>query len=176
MTTRGQIHSTERALSSVTYDQLRVLYRTLLVFATVGVVILAVGLIEFAYFERPGETSGIQAHITGVFAYDPATGKTSGPDRSQFKRDEQFAAVVDWSSIPETTIVDARWYDSFGAIEGSAGPAKAKDLVNASIVPVAVPQGNHYVLPGRYTFVVERIQDGVPVEVLARRFEEVDRT
>ena len=162
-------------MSPVTYDQLRVLYRTLLVFATVGVVILAVGLVEFAYFERPGEASGIHAHIAGVFKYDPTTGKTSGHDRTEFARDEQFAAVVEWSSIPGSVLVDARWYDTFGSIEGHAGPATASDLVNASIVPVAVPEGYHYVLPGRYTFVVERFNDGVPVEVLARRFEVVDR-
>jgi hypothetical protein len=162
-------------LNAVTYDQLRVLYRTLLVFATVGVVILAVGLIEFAYFERPGESSGIHAHIAGVYKYDPTSGQTSGPDRSQFARDEQFAAVVDWSSIPGDVEVDARWYDSFGAIEGYAGPAAARDLLDTRTVPVAVPQGYHYVLPGRYTFVVERLQGGVPVEVLARRFEVVER-
>jgi hypothetical protein len=163
-------------LSSVTYDQLRVLYRTLLVFATVGVVILTIGLIQFAYFERPGEASGIHARLVGVFKYDPTTAKTSGPDRTEFHRDEQFAAVVDWSSVPANVPVDARWYDTFGSIEGYVGPAAAKDLVNPSVVPVAVPQGYHYVLPGRYTFVVERLQGGVPVEVLARRFEVVDRT
>ena len=163
-------------MSSVTYDQLRVLYRTLLVFATVGVAILAIGLIEFAYFERPGEGSGIHAHISGVFKYDPATGQTSGPDRSEFHRDEQFAAVIDWTSVPGGVTVDARWYDTFGSIEGYAGPAAAKDLVDHSVVAVAVPQGYHFVLPGRYTFVVERVKDGVPVEVLARRFELVDRT
>jgi len=163
-------------LSTATYDQLRVLYRTLLVFATVGVLILAIGLIQFAYFERPGEASGIHAHIVGVYKYDPTTGKTSGPDRTQFHRNEQFAAVVDWSSVPGDVPVDARWYDTFGSIEGYVGPAAAKDLINQSVVPVAVPQGYHYVLPGRYTFVVERLQDGVPVEVLARRFLVVDRT
>ncbi len=163
-------------MSSVTYDQLRTLYRTLLVFATVGVVILTIGLIEFAYFERPGEASGIHARIAGVYKYDPASGKTAGPDRTEFRRSEQFAAVVDWTSVPGSTIVDARWYDSFGSIEGQVGPAAASDLVNHPVVAVAVPQGNHYVLPGRYTFVVERLQDGVPVEVLARRFELVDRT
>lgn len=162
-------------MSPVTYDQLKVLYRTLLVFATVGVVILAVGLIEFAYFERPGQESGIHAHIAGVFKYDPKTGTTTGVDRTQFARDEQFAAVVDWSSIPGNVSVDARWYDTFGSIEGHAGPAAASDLVNNSVIPVAVPEGYHFVLPGRYTFVVERLQDGVPVEVLARRFEVVDR-
>jgi hypothetical protein len=163
-------------LSSVTDDQLRVLYRTLLVFATVGVVILALGLIQFAYFERPGEASGIHARIVGVFKYDPTTGKTSGPDRSEFHRNEQMAAVVDWSSVPGNVQVDARWYDTFGSIEGYVGPAPARNLGDLSVVPVAVPQGYHYVLPGRYTFVVERLQDGLPVEVLARRFEVVDRT
>ena len=163
-------------MSSVTYDQLRVLYRTLLVFATVGAAILAIGLIEFAYFERPGEASGIHAHISGVFKYDPSTAKTSGPDRTEFHRDEQFAAVIDWTSVPQDVVVDARWYDTFGAIEGYVGPARAKDLASRSTVPVAVPAGYHYVLPGRYTFVVERVEDGLPVEVVARRFELVDRT
>ena len=87
-------------MSAVTYDQVRVLYRTLLVFATVAAVILSLGLIQFVYFERPGEASGIQAHIVGVYQYDPNTGQTTGSDRSQFARSEQFAGVVDWTSIP----------------------------------------------------------------------------
>ena len=163
-------------MSSVTYDQLRVLYRTLLVFATVGVVVLAIGLVEFAYFEQPGQSSGIKARIVGVYKLDPSTGTTTGPDRSQFARNEQFAAVVDWSSLPANLIVDAKWFDSFGSIEGSAGPAAAADLAGNGVVPVAVPRGFHFVLPGRYTFVVERVNDGVPVEVLARRFTLVKRT
>lgn len=163
-------------MSSVTYDQLRVLYRTLLVFATVGVVILAIGLIEFAYFERPGEASGIHARIVGVYKYEPASHQTTGSDRREFARDEQFAAVVDWSSIPGNVVVDARWYDSFGSIEGQVRPAPASQLAGDTMVPVAVPEGYHFVRPGRYQFVVERLQDGVPVEVLARRFELVDRT
>ena len=163
-------------MSSVTYDQLRVLYRTLLVFATVGVVILAIGLVEFAYFEQPGQASGIKARIVGVYKYDPGTKKTAEPDRSEFARNEQFAAVVDWSSVPGDLIVDAKWFDSFGSIDGQVGPATASALANDMVIPVAVPQGYHYVLPGRYTFVVERVKDGVPVEVLARRFELVKRT
>ena len=79
-------------MNPVTYDQLRVLYRTLLVFATVGTVILAIGLVEFVYFERPGEASGVKAHIVGVFAYDPVTKQVNGPDRSEFPRSGQFAA------------------------------------------------------------------------------------
>ena len=163
-------------MSSVTYDQLRTLYRTLLVFATVGVVILAVGLIEFAYFERPGEGSGVKAHIVGVYQFDPDTRQPVGPDRSEFHRTEEFAAVVDWSSIPSNMIVDARWYNSFGSIEGQVGPAAPTELADKSVIPVEVPSGLHYVLPGRYTFVVERLEDGVPVEVLGRRFVVVERS
>lgn len=163
-------------MSAASFDHLRVLYRTLLVFATVGTVILSVGLIQFVYFERPGETSGIHARIVGVFKYDPATRQTTGDDRREFARSEQFAAVVDWTSIPGDVTVDARWFDTFGVIEGGAGPAPAAQLAGNTTVPVKVPQGYHYVLPGRYQFVVERLQGGVPVEVLARRFEVVDRT
>ena len=163
-------------MSSITDDQLRTLYRTLLVFATVGVVILAIGLVEFAYFERPGEASGIVAHIVGVYQFDPETRQPVGPDRSEFSRTQGFAAVVDWSSLPSKLIVDARWYDSFGSIEGQVGPATPAELVHHSVIPVQVPSGLHYVLPGRYTFVVERLQEGVPVEVLGRRFVVVDRS
>ncbi len=163
-------------MGSVTDNQLRTLYRTLLVFATVGVVILAIGLIQFAYFERPGEASGVKANIVGVYKYDPATEQTTGPDRAEYARNEEFAAVVDWSSIPSNLTVDARWYDSFGSIEGEVGPGRPTALANDKTVPVQVPPGYHYVLPGRYTFVVERLQDGVPVEVLGRRFVLVDRT
>jgi len=162
-------------LGSVTDIQLRTLYRTLLVFATVGVVILAIGLVQFAYFERPGEASGVHANIAGVFKYDPATGQTVGAHRSEFARNEQFAAVVDWSSIPQGLTVDARWYDSFGSIEGEVGPGTPPHLADHKVVPVQVPEGYHFVLPGRYTFVIERLQNGVPVEVLGRRFVLVDR-
>jgi len=162
-------------LSATTYDQLRVLYRTLLVFATVGVVILSVGLLQFVYFERPGQETGVKAHIVGVFKYDPAGKQTAGPARSEFARSDVFAAVVDWSSLPANLVVDARWYDTFGSMRGVVGPAYANDLSADSIIPVEVPDNARFVLPGRYTFVVERIQDGVPVEVLGRRFVLVDR-
>lgn len=157
------------------YDQLSTLYRTLLIFATVGVGILAVGLVEFVYFEPPGQVTGVKARIVGVFQYDPSTGQTVGPDRSEFPRTQQFAARVDWSSLPSNLAVDARWYDSFGSVEGQIGPSTAANLAGETIVPVDVPQGYRYVLPGRYMFVVERLSQGVPVEVLSRRFVVADR-
>ena len=163
-------------MSSVTYDQLRVLYRALLLFATVGTVILAIGLVEFVYYEPPGQSSGIKAHVVGVYAYDPATKQVNGPDRSEFPRAGEFAAVVDWGSLPGSLVVDARWYDSFGALEGKVGPGTPAQLAGDSVIPVEVPPGFHYVLPGRYTFVVERWKDGMPVEVLGRRFVVVDRS
>jgi len=163
-------------VSSVTYDQLRTLYRTLLIFATVGIVILGIGLVQFVYFEPPGQASGVQAHIVGVYQFDPKTKQTIDGDRSEFPRTVEFAAVVDWSSIPSNLIVDARWYDSFGSVEGHVGPGRPADLAQQSIVPVEVPEGHRFVLPGRYTFVVERLKDDVPVEVLGRRFVVVDRS
>jgi len=144
-------------LSGSTYDQLRTLYRTLLVYATVGVLILSIGIVQF-------------------YEYDPTSHKTVGPDRSEFPRSEEFAAVVDWSSLPSNLIVDARWYDTFGSMRGAVGPAHPSALTDHGVVPVEAPEGFHLVLPGRYTFVVERLQDGVPVEVLGRRFVVVDRS
>jgi hypothetical protein len=157
------------------YDQLQTLYRTLLVFATVAVLILAVGLVEFVYFEPPGQTTGVKARIVGVFQYDPATGNAVGPDKSAFARTDQFAAAVDWSGLPPDLSVDARWYDTFGNIVGRVGPSTPAQLGPRSTVPVTVPQGLHHNLPGHYTFVVERLQGGLPVEVLARRIVLVER-
>jgi hypothetical protein len=162
-------------LGVASYDQLRTLYRTMLVFATVGVLILAVGLVEFVHFEPPGQTSGVKAHILGVYQYDPGTGSTTGSDKSEFSRTDEIAAVVDWASIPSNLIVDAKWLDSFGDLVGRAGPASPPELTHQMIVPIVVPKGFHHILPGHYTFVIERIQGDIPVEVLGRRFILVDR-
>jgi hypothetical protein len=157
------------------YDQILTLYRTLLVFATVGVIILAVGLVEFVYFEPPGQATGATAHIVGVFEYDSATGTTRGPDRTTFARIDEFGAVVDWSQLPPDIVVDARWFNSFGSMVGRVGPGTAAQLGPQTTVPVIVPPGLHHSLPGHYTFVVERLRDGRPVEVLARRIVLVER-
>jgi hypothetical protein len=162
-------------LSVAPYDQILTLYRTLLVFATVAVVILSVGLVEFVYFEPPGQTTGATAHILGVFEYDPATGTTKGPDRTTFARTDELAAVVDWSQLPPDLAVDARWFNSFGNVVGRAGPATAAELGSRSTVPVIVPPGFHHSLPGHYSFVVERLKGGRPVEVLGRRIVLVER-
>ena len=163
-------------MSTSSYDQLHTLYRMLLVFATAGAVILSIGLVQFVYFERPGEGTGVTAHIVGIVQFDPVTMKTAGPDRSEFPRTDVFAAIVDWSSVPSQLVVGARWYDTFGSLRGEVGPGHPGDLTAYSVVPVKVPPDLHFVLPGRYTFVVERMdEDGVPVEVLARRFVLVDR-
>ena len=169
LTTPGQSIRLSASVSSAPYDQVHVLYRTLLVFATVAVVILALGLIEFVHFEPPGQATGVKARIVGVYAYDPSTRVTMGTDRSAFTRTEDFAAVVDWSGLPPDLNVDARWYDAFGSVVGRVGPSTPAQLGTSSIVPVTTPQGLKHNLPGDYTFVVERLQGGVPVEVLARR-------
>jgi hypothetical protein len=156
-------------------DQVRTLYRTLLVFAAVSILILVIGLVEFVYFEPPGQHSGLKATIVGVFEYDPDPNKLIGPDKNAFPRTVQFAAEVDWSSLPKNMVFDARWYDGFGNVVGSVGPGTPQELASHTIVPVRVPPGFHHNLPGHYVFVVERYEGDVPVEVIARRVVLVER-
>ncbi len=163
-------------MRAATYDPVRTLYRALLVFAAVAIVILAVGLVEFLYFEPPGQTTGSTAHIVGIYQLDPVTQKTSGSDQSSFARSQIFAAVVDWSSLPQDIIVDARWYDNYKVVVGHVGPGTPAQLADKTAVAVGVPAGLKYNLPGQYIFVVERLSGGVPVEILARRIVLVERT
>ena len=163
-------------MRAVQYDPVRTLYRTLLIFDVAAILILAVGLAEFLYFEPPGQQSGITATIVGVYQYDPATNKTFGPDRSTFTRTQLFAAVVDWKSLPQNITVDARWFDNFESIVGSVGPGTPAQLASQPIVPIALPTNLKHNLPGQYVFVVERWANGVPVEVLARRIVLVERS
>ena len=176
LTNAVPIRSTVPALQAAPYDHTQTLYRTLLVFATVAVLALVVGLIEFVYFEPPGKVSGATATIVGVYDYDSSTRMTSGADHSAFPRTQQFAAVVDWSSVPPNMKVDARWYDAFGDVVGHVGPTTADQLSNSSVVPIVVPKEFHHSLPGQYLFVVERFEGSVPVEVLARRIVRVERS
>jgi hypothetical protein len=158
-----------------TYDPVRTLYRALLVFDVVAILILAVGLAEFIYFEPLGQSTGLKAAIVGIYQYDPTTNKTLGPDRRIFTREQQFAAVVDWKSLPQNITVDARWYDGFGAVVGRVGPGTPAQLSEQTTIPV-VHAGLKYNLPGQYIFVVERLDGDVPVEVLARRIVLVERS
>jgi hypothetical protein len=156
-------------------DQVPTLYRALRVYAAVSLLILIAGLVEFVYFEPPGQHSGLKATIVGVYQYDPTNDTTVGPDSNAFPRTVQFAAVVDWSTLPKNVVVDARWFDGFGNIVGSVGPATPDQLSDKTIVPVRTPPGFSHNLPGHYIFVVERYEGGVPVEVIARRVVLVER-
>jgi hypothetical protein len=164
------------AVRAAPFDPVKTLYRTLLIFDVVAILILAAGLVEFLYFEPPGQHTGVKATIVGVYEYDPATNKTFGPDLSSFKRTQLFAAVVDWKSLPSNITVDARWYDNFGSVVGSVSPGTPAQLASQPIVPIALPKNLKYNLPGQYMFVVERWSNGVPVEVLARRLVLVERS
>src|SRR5205823_4453250 len=104
------------------------------------------------------------------------TGQTSGPDRGSFTRAELFAAVVNWSDLPDNVTVQAIWYDGFSNVVGRAGPARAGELKDHRVVPAEKPTGLKYHLPGQYIFAVERLQGDQPIEVLARRLVEVERT
>jgi hypothetical protein len=153
----------------------RPLYRVLLALGLAGLLILLLGAAEFAHFEPLNQKTGTSARVSGVFQYDPRSGHTLGSDRSRFRRDELFAARVDWSTLPPDMQVGARWYNGFGDRVGSVGPAPAGELTQHEVVPVAVPPGLNRNLPGHYLFVVERYRANLPVEVLARRIVLVER-
>ena len=156
-------------------DPVRTLYRTLLAYGAFATLILVAGVAEYVHFEPFTSSGGLHAKVVGVYAYDPATKQTSGPGRESFARNEQFAAVVDWSGLPDTTTFEAVWFDSFQNIVGSVGPGTPGQLRNQSIVPAEVPQGLKYHLPGQYIFAIERLDNGRPVEVIGRRVVDVER-
>jgi len=156
-------------------DEILPLYRAIRLVGLMGLIIFAVGIAEFISFEPPGQATGTVARITGVYSYDPAARSVTGDNRESFNRDQPFAAVVDWSSIPAQTTVAARWFDAFGEVVGQVGPAPAGGIDPAPI-PVGLPEGLKGNIPGTYLFVVERMVKGQAVEVLARRLVEVQRT
>jgi len=156
-------------------DEILPLYRAIKLVGILAMAIFAAGIVEFLSFEPPGQATGTVARVAGVYAYDSSNRSAGGTARESFRRDEPFAAIVDWSSIPAGTVVAARWFDSFGEVVGQVGPAPAAAMPPGPI-PVALPAGLRRNIPGTYLFVVERISHGQPVEVLARRLIEVERT
>ena len=157
-------------------DPVRTLYRTLLAYAAFALIIFIAGAAEYAHFEPFHLNAGPHAKVVGVYSYDPASKTTKGQDRDTFSRSDQFAAVVDWSSLPDTITVEAAWFDSFENVVGRAGPGVPSELRDQTTVPAEVPVGLKYHLPGEYIFVVERLDGGRPVEVLGRRVVYVERT
>ena len=157
-------------------DDLRPLYRVIKILGAAAIAILALGLVEFLAFEPLGQHSGLSARVEGVFRYDPAAHQTSGADSSRFSATEDFAAVIDWSSLPSSTVAGASWSNSLGTVVGGVGPKSAGQMTEADrTVPVKVPSGLTRNIPGQYLFVVERFRSGQPVEVLARRLVLVRR-
>ena len=111
----------------------------------------------------------MRAHVLGVFPYDPGDRQVRGPASMQFRRDQPFAARVDWGALPAGTVVSAQWYNSLDEAVGgidrdSAGALAGRD----ALVAVRTPPGYHANLPGHYTLVIVRYAGGQPVELLAR--------
>lgn len=155
-------------------DEILPLYRAIRLVGLMALLIFAAGIAEFVSFEPPGQATGTMARIQGVYAYDPAAHQTTGDPKERFARNQPFAAVVDWTSIPATTTVAARWFDGFGEVVGQTRQQPAGQMPGDP-VPVALPKDLKQNIPGTYLFVVERISKGQPVEVLARRLIEVER-
>src|SRR6266566_1299330 len=121
-------------------EDLRPLYRTMLLLGVAAVVILALGFAILLRFAPPGQRSGYRAHVVGVFAYDPNTGAPVGTPSTRFHRQQPFTAQVDWNDLPPDMVVSARWTDSLDDDVGTVGPEAAGSLAaNAVLVPVKTP-------------------------------------
>jgi hypothetical protein len=149
--------------------EVRPLIRAIYALGITATVVLALGLAEFLYFEPLGQTTGAEARIQGIYAYDPSSGQVTGNDSSRFDRSQAFAAIVEWDSIPDDMLVTARWYNGLGVQVGGTPIVEAGLMVGSPPVQVETPHGLKTNIPGEYLFVVERVSRGQPVEVLARR-------
>src|SRR5215467_15696839 len=148
-------------------EDFRPLYRTMLGLGLVAILILALGVVTLLRFAPPGQHSGYHAQVAGVFPYDSRSGQVDGPPSTHFRRDQQFAAQVEWEHLPSGMVVAARWYDSLDSVVGSVGPAPAGTLARGSeLVPVETPSGLRANLPGSYTLTIVRYSGGQQVELL----------
>ncbi len=149
-------------------EDIRPLYRTMLLLGVAAILVLALGFAVLLRFAPPGQRSGYRAHVVGVFAYDPGTGTPIGTPMTRFHRQQPFTAQVDWSDLPAAMVVGARWTDSLDDEVGTVGPQPAGGLAASGVlVPVKMPPEFHANLPGTYTLTVVRYSGGQPVELLA---------
>ena len=52
-------------------DEILPLYRAIKLVGVLAIVIFAAGIVEFISFEPPGQSTGMVAEITGIYAYNP---------------------------------------------------------------------------------------------------------
>jgi hypothetical protein len=148
-------------------EDFRPLYWTMLGLGVVAVLILALGVLTLLRFAPLGEHSGYHAQVAGVFPYDSRSGQVEGPSSTHFRRDQPFAAEVEWELLPPGMVVAARWYDSLDSVVGSVGPEPAGQLARReALVPVVTPPGLHANVPGSYMLTVVRYSGGQQVELL----------
>ena len=148
-------------------EDFRPLYWTMIGLGLVAVLILGLGIATLLRFAPPGQHSGYRAHVSGVYPYDSRSGQVDGPTMTRFRRDQPFAAEVEWGQLPAAMVVDARWYDSLGSEVGKVGPEPAGRLASrGALVPVITPRDQRANLPGSYSLKVVRYSGSRPVEVL----------
>ncbi|HYW24593.1 MAG TPA: hypothetical protein VE953_10535 [Terriglobales bacterium] len=148
-------------------EDFRPLYWTMLGLGAVALLILALGVLTLLRFAPLGQHTGYHAQVDGVFPYNARSGQVDGPPSTHFRRDQPFAAQVEWDRLPAGMVVSARWYDSLDSEVGSVGPAPAGQLADRrALVPVVTPADLHANLPGSYTLKIVRYSGGQPVELL----------
>ncbi len=148
-------------------EDFRPLSWTMLGLGVVAILILGLGFATLLRFAPPGQHSGYRAQVAGVYPYDSRSGQLVGAAMTHFRRDQPFAARVEWGQLPASMVVDARWYDSLDSEVGKVGPEPAGRLASRdALVPVITPPDQRANLPGSYTLKIVRYSGSRPVEVL----------
>ena len=117
------------------------LFRTMAALGAAGAVILLAGFGVFLYYQPiDQQATHAAARITGVYRYNPVSGKTAGAKSARFANTDVPAAVVDWGTLPPEMVVAAHWYDANGVVEGGVGPAAAAGQP-AGPIPIEAASG-----------------------------------
>ena len=132
----------------------------------VSALLLVLGLSNLVTASMPWAHTGLKVQVTGVYPYDKqahTVGETAG---TRFKRGQEFAARVDWASLPQGLEVGGAWYDAQDRLVSGQQPAPAGQLASEQAV---VPMTDDRAVPGRYRLLVMHYADGKPIEILGRQ-------
>jgi hypothetical protein len=147
-------------------DDLQAPFWTLMALGTVSALLLVLGLSNLITATMPWAHTGLKVQVTGVFPYDPRVHTVTDGAGTSFKRGQEFAAKVDWSSLPRNLEVGGVWYDSQDREVSALAPAPAGQLAAQQAV---VPMTDSQALPGSYRVLVMHYVDGKPIEILGRK-------
>ncbi|MFZ0215157.1 MAG: hypothetical protein WAM30_04365 [Candidatus Dormiibacterota bacterium] len=150
-------------------DELQPAFVTMLAVGSICALFISLGWGNLLIGTAPWAHVNVTATVSGVFGYDPGTGETGAPS-TQFRTGHAFAASVDWSRLPGSLQVGARWYDGNDQDWGGTSPAPARALAaQRALAPMARTNAP----AGRYELLVMRYFGGHAIQILGHAIVQV---